>query len=121
MQAKPLSLIHMESATPFLAKIAEEGVATRIVAIYLCTPSELRRLRTEGEDVLAPKLEEAEDLPSTEVSEVLADFFGQHERYQNSILKSAGMPDEMMLRLKMEVMERSMKSLGLGISLLPPT
>lgn len=109
MQNKPLSLIHLESGTPLLSKIAEPGMTSLIVATYLATPSELRKFRTEGEVALAARLEEADELPGSEVSEILADFFSQHEAYQNSILKSAGVPEEALLRMKTQAVSQAME------------
>lgn len=119
MQNKPLTLIHLESGTPLLSKIAEPGMTSLIVAVYLASPSELRKFRTEGEQALKDRLEQAEELPASEVSEVLEDFFSQHEAYQNSILKSAGVPEETLLRMKTQAMDRALEKAFPGTENIP--
>lgn len=118
MQSKPLSLIHLESGTPLLSKIAEPGMTSTIVAVYLCTPSELKKYRTEG--VLPQeRIDAADEMPGSEVSEVLEDFFSQHEAYQNSILKSAGVPEEALLRMKSQAMDKALEKAFPGMESTP--
>lgn len=97
--AKKLSLAHLETASILLPRIDEEGGIARIVALYNASAHEAVEFRTNPE-VLTPYITEANCLGWEESMEVVEYFFGCWQKFQNSILTSAGVSPEVLEKVK---------------------
>lgn len=99
MDFKKLSLAHLETASLLLPSIQEEGGLARVVALYLADAPTAAKYRTDN-TALDAFLNEANCMDGDECGEVVNYFFERWQSFQNGILKSVGVPVEVMEKIK---------------------
>lgn len=105
---KKLSLIHMEAGATVLASSDQSYKNLLAVAIYLATPAELVKRRTDGDDTaIAERINEAAEVTEEEAEQILTVFTEACERYEMNTLKRAGIEPEVFQAMKTKATEQA--------------
>lgn len=99
MEFKKLSLAHLETASSLLPRVQEEGGLARVVALYLADGRTAANFRTD-DHALDSLITEAEVMEGDECAEIVSYFFESWQTFQSGILKSVGVPPEVMEKIR---------------------